>query len=143
MRIDIVDIPFENETFDLIIANSMLYHVKEIELALSEVRRVLKKQGLFYCSTLGLNGMQLRGKQFEKVERRDYDDSLEIDIVEDYLEYIYSMASMQDLEQKYYNTLLNCFMNFIMELINDTKQLTPNATPSIIRIGGIQDVEVG
>lgn len=137
-RIDIADIPFENETFDLIIANSMLYHVKDIDLAFSEVRRVLKKQGLFYCATLGLNGMtqylyraldevgipynhessisftlqngmSLLRKQFEKVERRDYDDSLEIDVVEDYLEYIYSMASMQGLDQKYYNILLNYF----------------------------------
>lgn len=137
-RIDIADIPFENETFDLIIANSMLYHVKDIDLTLSEVRRVLKKQGLFYCATLGLNGMTqylyraldevgipynhessisftlqngmpLLRKQFEKVERHDYDDSLEIDVVEDYLEYIYSMASMQGLDKKYYNTLLNYF----------------------------------
>ena len=135
-RIDIEDIPFENETFDLIIANSMLYHVKDIDLALSEVRRVLKKHGLFFCSTFGLNGMtrylycalddigiphnheskisftlqngmQLLKKQFEKVERRDYEDSLEIDVVEDYVEYIYSMASMQGLEQ--YNILLNYF----------------------------------
>lgn len=137
-KIDIVDIPFENDTFDLIIANAMLYHVKDIDLALSEVSRVLKKDGLFYCSTSGMNGMaqflycaldklgipynhefnisftlqngtQLLGKQFSKVERRDYEDALEIDIVEDYLEYIYSMASMQGLERKYYDILLNYF----------------------------------
>lgn len=137
-RIDILDIPFENDTFDLIIANSMLYHVKDIDLALSEVKRVLKKDGLFYCSTLGMNGMtqflycalnelgishnhesnisftlqngmQLLKKQFRKVERRDYEDALAIDIVEDYLEYIYSMASMQGLERKYYDILLNYF----------------------------------
>ena len=137
-RIDIVDIPFENNTFDLIIANSMLYHVKDIDLALSEVRRVLKKDGLFFCSTLGMNGMtqflyhaldelgipynhksnisftlqngmQLLKKQFSRVERRDYEDALAIDIVEDYVEYIYSMASMQGLERKYYDVLLNYF----------------------------------
>lgn len=137
-RIDIIDIPFENDTFDIIIANSMLYHVKDIDLALSEVRRVLKKNGLFFCSTLGMNGMtqflycaldelgisynhesnisftlqngmQLLKKQFSKVERRDYEDALVIDVVEDYLEYIYSMASMQGLERKYYDILLNYF----------------------------------
>lgn len=137
-RIDILDIPFENDTFDLIIANSMLYHVKDIDSALSEVRRVLKRDGLFFCSTLGMNGMtrflysaldelgipynhesnisftlqngmQLLEKQFSKVERRDYEDALEIDVVEDYLEYIYSMASMQGLERKYYDSLLDYF----------------------------------
>jgi len=55
------------------------------------------------------NGMQLLKKQFNKVERRDYEDALEIDVVEDYLEYIYSMASMQGLEQKYYSVLLDYF----------------------------------
>ena len=137
-KIDILDIPYENEAFDLIIANAMLYHVKDIDLALAEVRRVLKKNGVFYCSTSGengmiqylyraldelgipcnhesnisfslQNGMQLLKKQFNKVERRDYEDALEIDVVEDYLEYIYSMASMQGLEQKYYSVLLDYF----------------------------------
>lgn len=139
-KIDIQDIPFENDTFDIIIANSMLYHVKDIELAISEVKRVLKKDGEFFCSTLGMNGMtqflyqaldklsipynhelnisftlqngmQLLKKQFGKVERRDYEDALEIDVIEDYLEYIYSMASMQGLEQKYYDLLLNYFQS--------------------------------
>jgi len=43
------------------------------------------------------------------VERRDYEDALMIDIVEDYVDYIYSMASMQGLEQDKYDTLLNYF----------------------------------
>ena len=137
-RIDILDIPFERDTFDLIIANSMLYHVKDIDLALSEVKRVLKKDGLFYCSTLGMNGMtqylyqaldelgipyhhesnisftlqngmEILKKQFRKVERCDYEDALEIDHIKDYLEYIYSMASMQGLERKNYDVLLKYF----------------------------------
>lgn len=137
-KIDILDIPFEDGTFDLIIANSMLYHVKDIDAALSEVKRVLKKDGLFFCSTLGMNGMtqylyhaldeigipcnhesnlsftlqngmQLLRKQFGKVERRDYEDALEIDNIEDYLEYIYSMASMTGLDRKNYDILQNYF----------------------------------
>lgn len=137
-RIDILDIPFGDKTFDLIIANSMLYHVKDIDRALSEVRRVLKNDGSFFCSTLGTNGMTqflydaldelsipynhesgisftlqngmpLLKKQFDKVERRDYVDALKIDVIEDYLDYIYSMASMQGLEQKHYDTLRNHF----------------------------------
>jgi len=136
--IDILDIPFENDTFDLIIANSMLYHVKDIGLALSEVRRVLKDDGMFYCATSGTNGMtqylyhaldelgipyhhesgisftlqngmQLLKKQFSRVERYDYEDALEIDKIEYYLEYIYSMASMQGLDRKYYDILRNYF----------------------------------
>ncbi len=55
------------------------------------------------------NGMQLLKKQFNKVERYDYEDALEINKVEDYLEYIYSMASMQGLDRKNYDILLNYF----------------------------------
>ena len=47
--IDILDNPFENDTFVLIIANSMLYHVKDIDQTIAEVRRVLKKGGLFFA----------------------------------------------------------------------------------------------
>ncbi len=137
-KIDILEIPFEEETFDLIIANSMLYHVKDIDSALSEVRRVLKKGGLFYCATSGMNGMiqylysaldelgipyqhgsnlsftlqngmELLKKQFDRVERRDYEDALAIDKVEDYIDYIYSMTSLQGLDPKKYNVLLDHF----------------------------------
>ena len=139
-RIDITEIPFEKDTFDLIIANSMLYHVKEIDRALSEVKRVLKRDGLFFCSTMGVNGMiqylyqaldelgipcrhesgisftlqngmQILKKQFCNVERRDYEDALAIDQVEDYVDYIYSMASMRGLDRKYYDTLWNHFQS--------------------------------
>ena len=46
-----------NNTFEIVIANSMLYHVPEIDKALSEVRRVLKKDGVFYAATSGENGI--------------------------------------------------------------------------------------
>ena len=53
MVIDIQDIPFENDSFDVVIANMMLYHVPDLEKGLSEVRRVLKVGGTFYCATYG------------------------------------------------------------------------------------------
>lgn len=137
-EIDIEKIPFEDETFDIIIANSMLYHVKNIELALSEVKRVLKKDGKFYCSTFGENGMtkylydslteigipykndtnlsftlQNGGNQLKKffdcVEEFDYEDSLKIDKVEDYVDYIYSMSSLQGMQQELYPELVKYF----------------------------------
>lgn len=50
---DVLNIPFSNESFDIVIANHMLYHVADKEKALSEIYRVLKKQGKFYASTVG------------------------------------------------------------------------------------------
>ena len=57
-QIDIQNIPFANETFDIVIANHMLYHVSDLTKALSEVKRVLKTDGKFYSSTNGERGMR-------------------------------------------------------------------------------------
>jgi len=57
-EIDIQKIPHENESFGAVIANHMLYHVPDIDLALSEVRRVLKSGGKFYATTLGRDSLK-------------------------------------------------------------------------------------
>ncbi len=51
--IDAQSIPYEDETFDVVIANHMLYHVPDRPRALAEIRRVLKPGGLFYATTIG------------------------------------------------------------------------------------------
>ncbi len=56
-QIDIQDIPFEDNTFDYVIANYMLYHVPDIDKAIAEVARVLKPQGTFYSATSGRHSM--------------------------------------------------------------------------------------
>jgi ubiquinone/menaquinone biosynthesis C-methylase UbiE len=56
--INIENIPHENNTYDIILANHMLYHVPDRKKALSEIRRVLKKDGIFYATTLGSDYMK-------------------------------------------------------------------------------------
>lgn len=55
--IDAESIPYDDCSFDIVIANHMLYHVENIENALSEIYRVLKPGGYLYCSTVGQNHM--------------------------------------------------------------------------------------
>lgn len=50
-------IPFEDNTFDLVIANHMLFYCDDIPKVLSEVRRVLKPGGHFACSTYSKDHM--------------------------------------------------------------------------------------
>ena len=119
--IDIQNIPFEDKTFDIVIANMMLYHVPDLHKALAEVRRVLKKGGKFYCATYGehgimeylsklfsgygmeestnknftlQNGGKILSKFFSKGEKLEYMDSLAVTNVNDMVEYIYSLSSM-------------------------------------------------
>ena len=52
-EIDAQSIPFEDETFDAVIANHMLYHVPDRAKAIAEIRRVLKPGGHLIAATTG------------------------------------------------------------------------------------------
>src|SRR5215216_5149504 len=52
-EIDAQSIPFEDETFDAVIANHMLYHVPDLSKAVTEIRRVLKSGGHLFATTIG------------------------------------------------------------------------------------------
>ncbi len=52
-EIDAQSIPFEDETFDAVIANHMLYHVPDRPKAIAEIKRVLKPGGRLIATTIG------------------------------------------------------------------------------------------
>ena len=56
--IDAQALPLDAESFDLVIANHMLYHVADIRTALREIRRVLKVGGRLIASTIGKDHMK-------------------------------------------------------------------------------------
>ncbi len=51
--IDAQSIPSQDEYFDAVIANHMLYHVSDRPATLAEIRDILKPKGIFYASTVG------------------------------------------------------------------------------------------
>lgn len=70
---DIQNIPYEDNSFDIIIANHMLYHVPNRDLAIKEISRVLKPEGAFYAATNGANHMKgLKNLVSEFDSRIDY-----------------------------------------------------------------------
>src|SRR5262245_44342670 len=60
--IDAQSIPFADASFDMVIANHMLYHVPDRPQALSEIRRVLRPDGRFYASTVGADHLREIGE---------------------------------------------------------------------------------
>ena len=123
--IDIQDIPFEDHTFDVVIANMMLYHVPDLSRGLREVRRVMKEDGVFYCATYGEKGMMeyicslfepyhvqnrvnhhftlQNGEEklrscFSDIKKELYKDALAVTRVEDMVDYICSLTGMTDLQ---------------------------------------------
>ncbi|MGN0977581.1 MAG: class I SAM-dependent methyltransferase, partial [Faecousia sp.] len=122
--VDIQDIPFPDNAFDAVIANMMLYHVPDLHKGLSEVRRVLKPGGKFYCATYGENGImayindvlrpfhingsigktftlqnggEILSAHFAKVQRFLREDGLAISDIGDFVDYIYSLSSLTDI----------------------------------------------
>ena len=125
-QIDIQAIPYEDASFDVVIANMMLHHVPDLNVALSEVKRVLKPNGIFYTAVPGeqgihnylsdvlkeygilqkmmgiftmQNGYPILQEVFPQVELREYEDALEVTDTNDLVEYLYSMASIVDLKE--------------------------------------------
>lgn len=55
---DAEKIPFKDSYFDTIIANHVLFYLNDLNLGLKEISRVLKPDGILYCSTYGKNHMK-------------------------------------------------------------------------------------
>ncbi len=66
-EIDAQSIPFENETFDAVIANHMLYHVPDRPKAIVEIKRVLKPGGRLIATTIGKNHLKEMAKWIRRV----------------------------------------------------------------------------
>lgn len=72
-EIDAQDIPYEDGSFDVVIARHMLYLVPDIEKAICEIKRVLVKGGLLYVTT---NSKEAMAELNELVEK--FDPSMEL-----------------------------------------------------------------
>lgn len=124
-KMDICRLQFPDEVFTKVIANSMLYHVKEISVAVSQVYRVLKKEGKFFVTTTSNNGLYSflcdtlneycpnildpseitfsleNGEKylsmFSDVKKVIVKKEMIVTQVEDIVEYIYSMNNIIDL----------------------------------------------
>jgi len=65
--VDAQSIPFDAASFDIVIANHMLYHVPDLDRALAEIQRVLRPDGRLFASTIGREHMReldAWGRQF-------------------------------------------------------------------------------
>lgn len=56
--IDCQEIPYPEDSFDLIIANHVLFYCEDIAMACKEIERVLAPGGRFICSTYGSHHMK-------------------------------------------------------------------------------------
>lgn len=57
LTLDAQRLPFPDNTFDVVLANHMLYHVPNVEQALAEISRVLKPTGCLIAATNSQDNM--------------------------------------------------------------------------------------
>jgi len=125
-EIDAQVIPFESESFDIVIANHMLYHVPNRPQAFAEIRRVLKEGGTLIAASNGNNhlaeinrwlkgftdfipfknpftfenGLEQIQPFFSEVEINRYKDSLCVTDIDLIMGYIYSTTKASEILPK-------------------------------------------
>ena len=134
--IDIQSIPYPDNSFDMVIANMMLYHVPDLHKGLSEVRRVLKPGGKFYCATYGehgimqfinetlcemeihgeigknftlQNGAEILKQHFGEVVIDTREDGLAVTDINDFVEYVTSLFSLSGISEMDHDCLCGAF----------------------------------
>ena len=63
---DAADMPFEDNSFDLVVCQAVLEHIENPLKVISEIKRVLKKNGLFYCTVPFLQGYHADPYDFQR-----------------------------------------------------------------------------
>ena len=144
-KVDIQEIPFPDNCFDVVIANQMLYHVPDLSKAISEVYRVLRRGGKFYASTNGNGGMrtylynvrklinpntpdlsegfsfsiqngnECLSKYFEQVQCYNYDDSLYVTETQDLIDWMKSTITISNYSDSDFNKLYDYFEDIRMK----------------------------
>jgi len=55
---DAQDLPFEDGSFDLVVANWVLYHLPDVDRGIAEVARVLTPEGTLIAASVGAGNME-------------------------------------------------------------------------------------
>jgi ubiquinone/menaquinone biosynthesis C-methylase UbiE len=126
-EIDAQSIPFDDETFDAVIANHMLYHVPDRPKAIGEIHRVLTASGHLFATTIGKdhlkelavwfrrandtfesfgspftleNGSDQLKPFFSQVTVSRYSDNLQVTEVEPLIAYIRSSIHVSEVSEE-------------------------------------------
>lgn len=95
---DAEKIPFKDEYFDSIIANHVLFYLNDLNLGLKEISRVLKPNGILYCSTYGKNHMKEITEIVQNLDSR-------INLSNHCLYDIFGLENGEDILSKYFSNI--------------------------------------
>jgi SAM-dependent methyltransferase len=141
LQADAQALPFADRSFDAVIANHMLYHVREISRALSEIRRVLVPGGCCYAATLGLGNM----REFDQMVRRFIGVRLSFAATRFGLENGYEMmrAEFPTVEcRRYEDSLVITESQPLLDYFNSTRQRARATLEQIAALRAHLDSEI-
>lgn len=95
---DAEKIPFKDSYFDSIIANHVLFYLNDLNLGLKEISRVLKPNGILYCSTYGKNHMKEITEIVQNFDSR-------INLSNHSLYDIFGLENGEDILSKYFSNV--------------------------------------
>lgn len=105
-EINVESIPYEDNSFDLVIAEHMIYFAPDVEKALLEIRRILKPRGVLYVTANSCETMAELNKLAEKfdsslgIDNNGYSTRFELENGEGILNKYFSKVKVEILEGK-------------------------------------------
>lgn len=111
--VDPNNIAYEDESFDIIIANHILFYMNDLDKVLSEIKRVLKVGGRFYCSTIG-------GDHMKELEELMMKFNSNIKISEEKLSNKFGLDNGEYILQEYFTDIHKHLYKDEL-VVNDTK----------------------
>ncbi len=105
-EINAENIPYNDETFDIIIAQHMIYFIPDIEKALVEIQRVLKPNGVFYVTANSCESMKELNKLAENfapnlgLDSNGYSERFDLEHGRGMLEKYFSKVNVEILDGK-------------------------------------------
>jgi ubiquinone/menaquinone biosynthesis C-methylase UbiE len=92
-------INYSDNLFDIILANNMLYHLQNIDIAIKNIHRILKETGVFIASTFGKKDlMELNEYLYHFLESKNNRFR--------FREYVFSLDNGREQLKKYFNNVI-------------------------------------
>lgn len=96
MVMDGENLTFKKDYFDAVIANHVVFYFNDVNKGLSEIQRVLHKDGLFYCSAYGKQHMR-------EIHEIMYKYNPRIKLVENNLYEKFGLENGKEILEKYFD----------------------------------------
>lgn len=113
--VDCENIPFKDEYFDAVIANHVLFYVKDLDKGIKEICRVLRKNGILYCSTYKSDHMKEINDLVKEFDKR-------IVLSENCLYEKFGIENGIDILSNYFSDV-KCYMYPDKLIVNDAQSL--------------------